>query len=57
MRHDPYIKDFSYDRAKTIAVSARGDDPFGYRGEFIRMLDLAKTAASQQALNTHNGQD
>jgi len=57
MRHDPYIKDFSYDRAKTIAVSARGDDPFGYRSEFIRMLDLAKTAASHQALNTHNGQE
>jgi len=55
MRHDPYIKDFSWDRAKAIATSARGDDAFGYRSEFIRMLDLAKTAASQQALNTHNG--
>ncbi len=51
MRHDPYIKDFDYDRAKTIATAARGDDLFGYRAEFIRMLDLAKTAASQQALN------
>jgi Ca-activated chloride channel family protein len=57
MRHDPYIKDFSYDRARVIATAARGDDPFGYRSEFIRMLDLAKTAASQQALNTHNGQE
>ena len=51
MRHDPYIKDFDYDRAKNIATSARGDDPFGYRSEFIRMLDLAKSAASQQAMN------
>jgi Ca-activated chloride channel family protein len=57
MRHDPYIKDFDYDRARVIATAARGDDPFGYRGEFIHMLDLAKTAASQQALNTHNGQE
>ncbi len=53
MRHDPYIKDFSYDRARSIATAARGEDPFGYRSEFIRMLDLAKSAASQQALNTH----
>ncbi|MEJ1969190.1 MAG: VWA domain-containing protein [Rhizomicrobium sp.] len=57
MRHDPYIKDFSYDRARSIATAARGDDPFGYRAEFIRMLDLAKSAAPQQALNTHNGQE
>jgi Ca-activated chloride channel family protein len=57
MRHDPYIKDFSYDRARVIATAARGDDLFGYRSEFIRMLDLAKTAASQQALNVHNGQE
>jgi Ca-activated chloride channel family protein len=55
LRHDPYIKDFDYDRAKQIASGARGDDTFGYRAEFIRMLDLAKSAASQQALNTHNG--
>ncbi|MEI9991367.1 MAG: VWA domain-containing protein [Rhizomicrobium sp.] len=52
MRHDPYIRDFDYDRAKAIAQGARGDDAFGYRAEFIRMLDLAKSAASQQALNT-----
>jgi Ca-activated chloride channel family protein len=57
MRHDPYIKDFDYDRARTIAVSARGADPFGYRSEFIRMLDLAKSAASQQALNVPHRQE
>lgn len=51
MRHDPYIKDFDYDRARNIATAARGNDPFGYRSEFIRLLDLAKSAASQQALN------
>ncbi|MEJ0028738.1 MAG: VWA domain-containing protein [Rhizomicrobium sp.] len=51
MRHDPYIRDFDYDRARAIATAARGDDAFGYRAEFIRMLDLAKSASSQQALN------
>ncbi|HEY0104786.1 MAG TPA: VWA domain-containing protein [Rhizomicrobium sp.] len=57
MRHDPYIKDFDYDRAKATAGAARGEDAYGYRAEFVRLLDLAKTAASQQALNTHNGQE
>jgi len=57
LRHDPYIKDFSYDRARIIATAARGSDPFGYRAEFIRMLDLAKTAASQQALNQGTPQE
>jgi Ca-activated chloride channel homolog len=51
MRHDPYIKDFDYDRAKAIATAARGEDTYGYRAEFIRMLDLAKVAASQQPLD------
>jgi Ca-activated chloride channel family protein len=57
LRHDPYIKDFSYDRAREIATAARGEDRFGYRADFIRMLDLAQTAAAQQALNTHNGHE
>jgi Ca-activated chloride channel family protein len=56
MRHDPYIKDFTYDRAKTIATASRGDDRFGYRAEFIRLLDLAKTAASQAPLNGGTGE-
>jgi len=52
LRHDPYIKDFSYDRAKTIAVAARGDDKYGYRAEFIRLLDLANAADNQKRLET-----
>ncbi len=50
LRHDPYIKDFDYDRARSIATEARGEDRFGYRAEFIRMLDMAKTADAQKPL-------
>ena len=50
LRHDPYIKDFDYDRAKNIATAARGEDKFGYRAEFIRLLDLAKVADMQKPL-------
>ena len=52
LRHDPYIKNFDYDRARSIATAARGDDRFGYRAEFIRLLDMAKIADKQKPLES-----
>jgi Ca-activated chloride channel family protein len=57
LRHDPYIKDFDYDRARNIAVAARGEDRFGYRAEFIRLLDMAKVADKQKPLEKSAGPD
>jgi Ca-activated chloride channel family protein len=51
LRHDPYIKDFSYDRAITIAQGARGDDEFGYRNEFVQLLRLAQLASGMKPLD------
>ncbi len=51
LRHDPYIKDFDYDRAIDIANAAKGGDAFGYRAEFVQLLRLAKVAASQKPLD------
>jgi Ca-activated chloride channel family protein len=50
LRHDPHIKSFDYGRAIEIAQSARGDDEFGYRNEFIQLLRSAQSAASLQDL-------
>ncbi|MGH6870121.1 MAG: vWA domain-containing protein [Rhizomicrobium sp.] len=50
MRHDPYIKDFSFARALTIAQEAKGADPFGYRGEFVQLLRTAQTASGLKPL-------
>jgi len=50
MRHDPYIKDFTYNRAIEIATAAKGDDKFGYRTEFLNLLTKAKTAAGMKPL-------
>ena len=47
LRHDPYIKDFTFDRAIAIADAARGDDRFGYRTEFVDLLRKAKTASGK----------
>jgi Ca-activated chloride channel family protein len=57
LRHDPYIKDFDYLRARDIAVAARGDDRFGYRAEFVRLLDMAKVADKQKPLDKQAGPD
>ena len=50
MRHDPYIKDFTFDRAIAIATAAKGDDRFGYRAEFVQLVRLAKTSAGLKPL-------
>ena len=44
LRGDPYRGEFSYDDVIELARSARGEDPFGYRAEFISLVRLAKTA-------------
>ena len=44
LRGDSYTKSYSYDDVISLAQSAKGDDKFGYRAEFINMVRLAKSA-------------
>ncbi len=39
-----HTKIFGFDQAAALASTARGDDPFGYRAEFISLTRLAKSA-------------
>ncbi len=41
LRGSVYGGDMSFADIKALATSARGDDEFGYRAEFIRLIDLA----------------
>jgi Ca-activated chloride channel family protein len=41
LRGDPYLKAFGYDQVIALAQPARGDDPFGYRAEFVQLVRLA----------------
>ncbi len=51
LRGDPYTApNWGYDQVIELAQSAKGEDPFGYRAEFINLARLAKTAAAQAAL-------
>ena len=40
---------FGYDDVLRIASAARGDDPFGYRAEFLQLVRAAKTASAHAA--------
>jgi len=51
MRHDPYVKNFGFERAIRIAESAQGDDRFGYRREFIALLRAANKAEGMKPLD------
>ena len=40
----PYLGEYGYDDVIALAQSAKGDDPFGYRAEFVNLVRLAKSA-------------
>jgi Ca-activated chloride channel family protein len=44
LRGGPYLGGFGYDDVVELATGAKGDDPFGYRAEFINLVRLAKSA-------------
>ncbi|MDE0206052.1 MAG: von Willebrand factor type A domain-containing protein [Candidatus Tectomicrobia bacterium] len=50
MRGGQYTGDFSYDDVIALAQAARGEDPFGYRSEFISLVRLAQSAAEMLPL-------
>ena len=53
LRGDPYTKTgVGWDSVISMANSAKGEDEFGYRAEFVQLARLAKTAADQEILDT-----
>ena len=41
LRGGEHLADFSYEDILDLARTARGNDPFGYRGEFLSLVSLA----------------
>ena len=39
--------DFDYDKVTELARGARGDERFGYRAEFISLVDVAKSLSTR----------
>ena len=46
LREGTYLKTFSYDDILNLAISSKGEDQFGYRGEFLQLVSLAKSLAN-----------
>lgn len=45
-----YTGSYSHDAVIALAQGAKGDDPFGYRAEFINLVRLAKSAPAMEPL-------
>ena len=45
LRGGRHIGDYGHDDVVALAQGARGDDPFGYRNEFVRLVRLARSIA------------
>ncbi len=43
LRGGTYLDNFSYNDILSLARGARGDDPYSYRGEFIKLVNLTKS--------------
>jgi len=50
LRGGRHMGEFSYDDVVALAQGAKGDDPFGYRTEFVNLVRLAKSAAALEPL-------
>lgn len=50
LRGGRYTGDYGYDDVIALAQGARGDDPFGYRAEFVNLVRLAQSAAALEPL-------
>jgi Ca-activated chloride channel family protein len=47
LRHNPYRGTATYTNAAALARRYRGEDPDGYRAEFVRMIELAEALTRQ----------
>lgn len=50
LRGDARVKNFTYDDVIALAQSSKGEDPFGYRAEFINLVRMAKNAPAMAPL-------
>ena len=57
LRGGDFIGNFDYADVVALARSARGDDPFGYRGEFLSLVNLAESLSATRAVASNDGSD
>ncbi len=42
LRDSEHVEDFGFEAVRRLALSGKGEDALGYRGEFIQLIDKAK---------------
>ncbi len=47
LQDSPYLGDWGYDQAIELANAAKGDDPFGYRAEAVRLMRLSQSLSQR----------
>lgn len=52
LRGDNRLNEFGFDTARNLANETTQDDPFGYRAEYLRLLDLANSLDSLKRAQT-----
>ena len=52
LRNSDYGEEFSYDQVLEIARTARGEDPNGYRSEFLSLVELAQSLSTRRLSGT-----
>ncbi|MEJ2137871.1 MAG: VWA domain-containing protein [Gammaproteobacteria bacterium] len=48
LRGGEYLESFGYKEIRELADAGRGNDPFGYRGEFVGLVALAESLSTSQ---------
>ena len=56
LRGGKHTRDFGFDDVLELARQSRGKDAFGYRGEFITLVNLAGSLQTAQAMPSDNSQ-
>ena len=55
LRGGKYTGTWSYQDARTLAAGNLGADRYGYRGEFLRLIDLAQSLSTQKVSAKNDG--
>jgi len=42
LRQSAHAGELTWDRVREMAIHSKGEDPLGYRGEFLQLIDKAR---------------
>ena len=43
LKQETQVSDYSWDAIEALGLASKGDDRYGYRAEFLKMVELAKS--------------